>query len=83
MYKEQIKVINSQGDPYEKQEMLSKGVEVAKFDFTKIFRNQLFLIFIVFFLSDLLRNIFKCKCSPYSLLMTMYLLGAILCSNVL
>ena len=49
MYKERIKVINSQGDPYEKQEMLSKGVEVAKFDFTKILRKQLFLIFIVVF----------------------------------
>ena len=35
------------------------------------------------FLSDLLRNILKCNCSPYSTLMTMYLPGAILCSNVL
>ena len=25
----------------------------------------------------------KCNCSPYSTLMTMYLTGAILCSNVL
>ena len=90
------------------------GVGVAKFDFTKTFRNQLFsrvrvlyhqysitnhsehilkskimstliIIFVVFvfFLSDLLRNILKCNCSPYSTLMTMYLPGAILCSNVI
>ena len=32
----------------------------------------------VFFLSDLLRNILKCNCSPYSTLMKMYLPGAIL-----
>ena len=38
---------------------------------------------VVFFLSDLLGNILKCNCSPYSTLMTMYLPGAILCSNVL
>ena len=38
-----------------------------------------------FFLSDidLLRNILKCNSSPYPILMTMYLPGAILCSNVL
>ena len=35
------------------------------------------------FLSDFLRNNLKCNCSPYSTLMTMYLPGAILCSNVL
>ena len=92
--------------------MLPKGVGVAKFDFTKTFRNQLFsrvrvlydqssitnysesilkckimsiliIIFVVVFLFDLLRNILKCNCSPYSTLMTMYLPGAILCSNVL
>ena len=95
-----------------KQETLPKGVGVAKFDFTKTYRNQLFsramelyhqysitnhsesilkskimsilmIIFMLFFLSDLLRNILKCNCSPYSTLMTMYLPGAILCSNVL
>ena len=46
MYKERIKVIIRQPDPYDtttKQETLPKGVGVAKFDFTKIFRNQLFL----------------------------------------
>ena len=37
----------------------------------------------MFFLSDLLRNILKCTCSPNSTLMTIYLPGAILCSNVL
>ena len=37
---------------------------------------------VVFFLSDFLRNILKRNCSPYSTLMTMYLPGAILCSNV-
>ena len=92
--------------------MLPKGVGVAKFDFTKTFRNQLFsrvrvlyhqywitnysesvlkskimsvlmIIFVVVFLSDLLRNILKCNCNPYSTLMTMYLPGAILCSYVL
>ena len=84
--------------------MLSKGVEVAKFDFTKTFRNQLFsrirvlyhqylitnhsesifksniisiLMIFVDFLSDLFRNVLKCNCSPYSLLVTMYLPGAI------
>ena len=93
-------------------EMLPKGVGVAKFDFTKTFRNQLFsrvrvlyhqysitnhserilkskimsilmIIFVVVFQSDLLRNILKCNCSPYSTFMAMYLPGAILCSNVL
>ena len=88
------------------------GEGVAKFDFTKTFRNQLFsrvryhiinarlhihserilkskimsifmIIFVVVFLSDLLRNILKCICSPQSTLMTMYLPGALLCSNVL
>ena len=29
------------------------------------------IIFVVFFLSDLLRNILKCNCSPYATLMTM------------
>ena len=44
----------------------------------------LMIIFVVvFFLSDLLRNILKCNCSPHSTLMAMYLPGAILCSNVL
>ena len=38
------------------------------------------IIFVV--LSDLLRNILKCNCSSYSTLMTMYLPGAIYCSNV-
>ena len=42
MYKEQIKVIIRQADPSTKQETLPKGVGVAKFDFTKTFRNQLF-----------------------------------------
>ena len=37
---------------------------------------------VVFFLSELFRNILMCNCSPYSTLMTMYLPGAILCSNV-
>ena len=36
-----------------------------------------------FFLSDLLSNIVKCNCSPYSTLMTMYIPGTILCSNLL
>ena len=40
------------------------------------------IVFVVVFLSDLLRNILKCNCSPYSTLMAMYLPGAILCSNV-
>ena len=95
-----------------KQETLPKGEGIAKFDFTKTFRNQLFsrvrvlyhqssitnhsesilktkimsilmIIFVAVFLSDLLRNILECNCSPYSTLMTMYLPGAILCSNVL
>ena len=43
MYKERIKVIIRQPDPYDKTGDATKGGEVAKFDFTKIFRNQLFL----------------------------------------
>ena len=45
MYKELIKVIIRQTKCYDKQETLPKGVGVAgvaKFDFTKTFRNQLF-----------------------------------------
>ena len=45
--------------------------------------NILMIFVVVVFLSDLLRNILKCNCSPYSTLMTMYLPGAILCINVL
>ena len=85
-----------------KQETLPTGVGVAKFEFTKTFRNQLFsrvsvlyhqysitnysesilkskimsilmIILLLFFLSDLLRNILRCNCSPYSNLMTVYL----------
>ena len=41
------------------------------------------ILMVIFFLSVLLRNILKCNCSPYSTLMTMYLPGAILCSNAL
>ena len=73
-----------------KQETLLKGVGVAKFDFTKTFRNQIFSRVRVLYHqcsitnhSDMLRNILKCNCSPYSTLMKMYLPGAILCSNVL
>ena len=43
----------------------------------------LLTILLLFFLSDLLRNILMCNCSSFSTLMTMYLPGAILCSNVL
>ena len=35
MYKERIKVIIRQADPYDKKETLPKGVGVAKFNFTK------------------------------------------------
>ena len=73
------------------------GVGIAKYDFTKTFRNQLLSvvrvlyyqyliinhnesilklkimsILMIFILTDLLRNILKCNCSPYSTLMTMY-----------
>ena len=41
MYKKRIKVIIRQPDPYDKTGDATKGV--AEFDFTKIFRNQLFL----------------------------------------
>ena len=103
MYYERIKVIISQAGSNNKTEILSNGVGVAEFDFTKTFRNQLFSRervfyhqcsitnfkvqnhkrfndFLLFFLSDLVRNILKCNCSPYS---TSYLPGALLCSNVL
>ena len=84
-----------------KQETLTKGIGVAKFNFTKTFSNQSFpnvrllyhqslitnhcesilkskimsilMITFVFFLSDLLKHILMCNCSPYSTLMTMYL----------
>ena len=42
MHSELIKVIIRQADPYDKTETLPKGIGVAKFDFTKTFRNQLF-----------------------------------------
>ena len=42
MYKKRIKVIIRQATPKIKQETLPKGVGVAKFDFNKTFRNQLF-----------------------------------------
>ena len=35
-------VITRQADPYDKTGDATKGVGVAKFDFTKTFRNQLF-----------------------------------------
>ena len=41
MYKERIKELDRQ-TPTTKQETLTKGVGVAKFDFTKTFRNKLF-----------------------------------------
>ena len=43
MYWEWIKVIIRQANPYNKTEDPTKGVGVAKFDFTKTFRNQLLL----------------------------------------
>ena len=43
MYTERIKVIIRQADPYDKTGDATKGVGVAKFGFTKTFRNQLFL----------------------------------------
>ena len=42
MYKERIKVIIRQVDPYDKTGDATKGVGVAKLDLTKTFRNQLF-----------------------------------------
>ena len=40
---------------------------------SKIMSILMIIFVVVFFLSDLLRNILKCNCSPYSTLMTMYL----------
>ena len=42
---------------------------------------MIIFVVVVVFLSDLLRNILKCNCSPYSTLM--YLPGAISCRDVL
>ena len=42
MYKKQIQVIIRHADPYNKTGDATKGVGVAKFDYTKTFRNQLF-----------------------------------------
>ena len=42
MYSERIMVIIRQTEPYDKTGDATKGVGVAKFDFTKTFRNQLF-----------------------------------------
>ena len=42
MYKERIKVIIRQADPYDKKGDSTKGEGVAKYDFTKTLRNQLF-----------------------------------------
>ena len=41
------------------------------------------IVLLLFFLSDLLRNILKSICSPYSTLMTMHLPSAVLCRIVL
>ena len=101
-----LRLLLDRQTPTTKRETLPKGVGVAKFDFTKTFRNQLFsrvwvlyhqysitnhsesilksklmsilmiiFVVVVVFLSDLLRNILKCNCSPYSTLMTKYLLS--------
>ena len=43
MYWERIKVIMRQAGPYDKTGDATKGVGVSKCDFTKTFRNQLFL----------------------------------------
>ena len=45
---------------------------------SKIMSMLIIIFVVVFFLSDLLRNILKCNCSPYSALMTLYLPGVIL-----
>ena len=50
---------------------------------SKIMSILMIIFVVVFFLSDLLRNVLKCNCSPYSTLMTVYLPGALLCSNIL
>ena len=50
---------------------------------SKIMSMLMIFVVVVFFLSDLLRNILKYNCSPYSTLKTMHLPGTILCSNVL
>ena len=42
MYWERIKVITRQADSNDKTGDATNGVGVAKFDFTKTFRNQLF-----------------------------------------
>ena len=42
MDQEQIKIIIRQADPYAKTADATRGVGVAKLDFTKTFRNQLF-----------------------------------------
>ena len=42
MYKERIKVIIRQADPCNKTGDATKEGRIAKFDFTKTFRNQLF-----------------------------------------
>ena len=42
MYEEQIKVTIRQADPYNNTGDATKGDRGAKFDFTKIFRNELF-----------------------------------------
>ena len=42
MYLERFKVMIRQVDSYNKTGDVTKGVGVAKFDFTKTFRNQLF-----------------------------------------
>ena len=41
MYQERIKVIIRQADSYDKKETLLKGVEVAKFDFTKNIKKSI------------------------------------------
>ena len=50
MYKERIKVIIRHADPYDKTGDATKGGRVAKYDFAKIFRNQVFIYFFCYLL---------------------------------
>ena len=56
VYKERFKVIIRQADPYDKTGDATKRDVVAKFDFTKTFRNPLFSRVRVLYHQYLIKN---------------------------
>ena len=57
---------------YHKYSITNHSESILK---SEIMSISMIIFVVVFFLSDLLRKILKCNCSPYSTLMTKYLPG--------